>query len=106
MAAYFAGSAPPSQNAWASSSFQSSQASTPGTFEANPRIAWAKVSGSVGGLVPPLPPDAHPAGAQVLRRRGGRLGLLHGLDDAGVESVRRGREAAREHDGENSGEAE
>src|SRR3954464_14073190 len=59
MAAYFAASAPPSQNACASSSFHSSQASTAGTFEANPRIAWANVSGSVGGLMPPLPPDAH-----------------------------------------------
>src|SRR5215218_2229087 len=59
IAAYLTGSAPPAQKLSSSSSFQSSQASTPGSWRASPLIAAANVDGSVGGWMPPLPPDAH-----------------------------------------------
>src|SRR5215204_5107904 len=58
MAAYLAGSAPPAQNIGSSSSFHSSQASTPGSAAASRPIAAAKVDGSDGGWLPPLPPEA------------------------------------------------
>ena len=58
IAAYLAGSAPPAQKIVSSSSFHSSQASTPGTRCASPPIAAPNVEGSLGGWMPPLPPDA------------------------------------------------
>src|SRR5919112_6337587 len=59
MPAYFFGSWGPPQNAAPSSSFHSSHASTAGTRLASSPMARPKSAGSVGGLVPPLPPDAH-----------------------------------------------